>query len=287
MERKKKSQGDDQDTNEDRTTKTIIVTRNYGIRISLFSTFAIIAVFSIYGYLLSSYNHIILSSKVIQILNDLAIATLVLLVVALSAIGYGIYQISISEKMKIKSNKGINGYTKNHNDNITTRKRFIAANYFTIVVEILSQKKYFRLFTSILFAYAMIFSFVSQIIIFRPDISVSHLYHVIIPSWKITICCNFPGIIPMFTAYISDNLIIFIIPINLILAVVLSTLVGINITLALYLFQKKRETISSTSNTKNKKNLSSCFSGIGGTTTALFTACPICAGTIFSTILGM
>jgi hypothetical protein len=129
-------------------------------------------------------------------------------------------------------------------------------------------------------AYALLFSFISQIIIFRPDVSFSHLYGVTIPSWKITPCCNAPGFVPMFTAYLSDNLIIFIIPVNLVLAVVLSTLVGVNIALSAYMFQNRAKKMN------NKSNI--LYSGgLGGATTGLLTACPICAGTFFSMIVGL
>jgi hypothetical protein len=128
-----------------------------------------------------------------------------------------------------------------------------------------------------LIAYGLLFAFVSQILIFRPGVSFSNIYHVTIPSWIITSCCNLPGLVPTFTAYLLDNLIIFIMPINLILTVILSTLVSVNITLALYMFQ--------TSRSKNTAN-NSCFSGIG-IAMGLFTACPTCAGTFFSTIAGL
>jgi hypothetical protein len=48
-------------------------------------------------------------------------------------------------------------------------------------------------------------------------------------------------------------------------------------TLALYVFQNSRS--------KNTKNNSCCFSGIGAAT-GLFTACPTCAGTFFLTLVG-
>jgi len=72
---------------------------------------------------------------------------------------------------------------------------------------------------------------------------------------------------------------IFIIPINLVLVSVLSTLVSINITLASYTFKNRA---------KNINNNNSCFSsGIGGAASGLFTAYPTCAGTFFSTIVGI
>ena len=105
-------------------------------------------------------------------------------------------------------------------------------------------------------------------IIYIPNVSFSEIYRITTPSWLITPCCSLPGFVPMFTAYLLDNLIIFIIPINLVLVLVLSTLVSINITLASYTFKNRA---------KNINNNNSCFSGgIGGAASGLFTAYSTC-----------
>ncbi len=253
-----------------------ISVRNSGIRISLFSTFTIIGVFVLYGYLVRPENFVF-SSKIIQLISDLGVAVFISLVGALFAIGYGIYLICISERIRIIE-------TSHHDNEVEIRKRSRRSGSimqdFSIVVNIISQTKYLRLFLLVSVAYAVLFSFISQIIIFRPDVSFSHVYGVTIPSWKITPCCNAPGFVPTFTAYLSDNLIIFIIPVNLVLAVVLSTLVGVNIALAAYMFQNRAKKMNYKSNILYS-------GGLGGAATGLLTACPICAGTFFSMIVGL
>ena len=254
-----------------------ISVRNSGIRISLFSTFTIMGVFVLYGYLVRPENFVF-SSKIIQLISDFGMAVFVSLVGALIAIGYGIYLVCISERMRIIE-------TIHPDNEVEIRKRRSSSimQDLSIVVNIISQTKYLRLFLLVLVAYAVLFSFISQIIIFRPDVSFSHVYGVTIPSWKITPCCNAPGFVPMFTAYLSDNLIIFIIPVNLVLAVILSTLVGVNIALAAYMFQNRAKKMKKMN---NKSNI--LYSGgLGGATTGLLTACPICAGTFFSMIVGL
>ena len=77
-----------------------ISVRNSGIRISLFSTFTIIGVFVLYGYLVRPENFVF-SSKIIQLISDLGVAVFVSLVGALFAIGYGIYLVCTSERMRI------------------------------------------------------------------------------------------------------------------------------------------------------------------------------------------
>lgn len=237
-----------------------------GVRISLFSLFSLVALFAIYGYFIP-HSNLVLSSRSVQLISDIGVAVFVLVLVTLFGIGHGLYRICKSEKMRISK-------IDIHNQN-----QSIIVLLPSIILKIISQKRCPQLFLVVFFAYAILFSFISQILIFRPDVSFSHIYGVTIPSWKFTTCCNMPGLVPSFTAYLSDNVIIFIIPINLVLAVVVSTLVSVNMTVALYAFQKGRSK-------KTVKN-GTCFSGIGGAMTGFFTACPLCAGSFFSTMVGI
>jgi hypothetical protein len=236
--------------------------RNGGIRITLLATVGIIVVFALYGYRISQLTDDTVFLNVNKSLSSVGLAVILFLIASLVTIGYGVYRICLSQKMKVHS--------------VHTKRDVMMI--LPVVVDIISQRRRYQLvFVIVLIAYALLFAFVSQVVIFRPDVSFSNIYQVTIPSWMITPCCNLPGIVPTFTAYLSDNLIIFITPINLILTVVLSTLVSVNITLALYMFQNNRS--------KNIAN-NSCFSGIG-VAMGLFTACPTCAGTFFSTITGI
>jgi hypothetical protein len=236
--------------------------RNGGIRITLLAIVGIIVVFALYGYRISQLNDDTVSLNVNKSLSNLGLTVILFLIGSLITIGYGVYRICLSQKIRVHS--------------IHTKRDVMMI--LPLVVDIISQTKRYQLvFFTVLLAYAMLFALVSQIIIFRPGVSFSNIYQTTIPSWIITPCCNLPGLVPTFTAYLSDNLIIFIIPINLILTVILSTLVSVNITLALYMFQNSRS--------KNTAN-NSCFSGIG-VAMGLFTACPTCAGTFFSTITGV
>lgn len=259
--------------------------RNSGIRISVFATVAIIIVFMLYGYAISPVNIGVISSRVNQSMANLGMAVILFLIGSLAVIGHGIYRICTSEKIKMKIGTQftpINVKTKDNNRS----SGIILSLSLAIIADIISQRKIYQLvFFIVLLTYALLFAFVSQIIIFRPDVSFSHVYQVKIPSWLITPCCNVPGLVPTFTAYLSDNLIIFIIPINLILTVVISTLVSVNVTLALYIFQNKNNNSNNSNSKSTKNNNFSCFSGIGATT-GLFTACPTCAGTFFSGVLG-
>jgi len=89
-------------------------------------------------------------------------------------------------------------------------------------------------------------------------------------------CCNLPGYVPMLTAFPTDHFLIMIIPINIILAVAVSVLVGFNISLAIYASNLRKA--------QNTKKIS--FVGSVGAITGLFVGCPTCAGSLFSILLG-
>ena len=240
--------------------------RDGGIRIMLLATAGIIVVFALYGYRISPLNDNdgTASLNVTKSLSNLGLTVILFLIGSLITIGYGVYRICLSQKMKQVQS--------------VNTKRDIIMMTLPVIVDIISQRRRYQVvFVIVLLAYALLFALVSQIVIFKPGVSFSKIYQVAIPSWIITPCCNLPGLVPTFTAYLSDDLIIFITPLNLILTIILSTLVSVNITLALYMFQ--------TSRSKNTAN-NSCFSSVG-IAMGLFTACPTCAGTFFSTLTGL
>jgi hypothetical protein len=248
--------------------------RNRGIRICLFAAFSILVSFTVYGYTATPEN-LSAFSKVNLLIFNMGIAVFVTLIGGLVAAGYGVYQIGLSERIKRQLiNVGRCGNNGSSNVILTLQ----------VITNILSQREYLNLFLFVLIGYAILFSFISRTIIFMPDVSFSQIYGITVPSWAVTLCCNIHGFVPMFTTYLSDNMILLIIPINIILAIVLSALVSTNVTLTFYLFKNK---LKKNTNTTNNDNKSPYFSGISATATSLFTACPTCAGTFFSTILGI
>src|SRR5438876_10050970 len=90
--------------------------------------------------------------KLFQLISDLGMAVFVSLLGALFAIGYGIYLICISERMSIIRTI----HPENEVENMSS-------SIISIVVNVISQTKYMRVFLLVLFAYAVLFSFVSQL----------------------------------------------------------------------------------------------------------------------------
>jgi hypothetical protein len=251
------------------------ITAKYSVssmRTLLFAVSLLIVVFAIYGYVMSSITNsgVIISTHISKAMSSLGLAVFLFFIASLFIIGYSIYRICLYQKRTKRK------IILLHSD---IKKRDPLIVLPIILVNIISQsKRYQQLFLIVLLAYAILFAFVSQIIIFRPDVSFSQIYRISTPSWIITPCCNLPGLVPTFTAYLSDHIVVYIIPIDLLLDLILSTLVSINMTLAVFIFKNNKP--------KNSNNNNPYFSGIAAGT-GLFTACPTCAGTFFSTLAGL
>jgi hypothetical protein len=139
-----------------------------------------------------------------------------------------------------------------------------------------SENKYWKIMVIAAVTYGIFFGFLSRIFIYSNDISFSQ-QGISIPSINIIPCCNIPGYVPMLSAYVTDHFLILLIPLNIILAVVVSGLVGFNTALGVYAFK-----IS----TKFRSTKKISFIGSVGAAGGLFVGCPTCAGSFFSALLG-
>lgn len=100
--------------------------------------------------------------------------------------------------------------------------------------------------------------------------------NIIYPTYKLIICCNYIGYLPMLILQLNESLSFLIIPLNLIIGITLSVLVGLNVTLNLFILSRNR-TIG-----MSKRNLF----GVVGISTGLFVGCPTCAGSLFYSLVG-
>jgi len=181
---------------------------NRGFRIITIGVFSIIFAISIYSLLSSNQ-----SSADVSRLYNLAIADIFLILVSLIAIGYGLHLALHAESIKSESNK----------------------SYLAYISRILTDKTYWRIFVISSVVYGIFFGFLSQILIYHEDIEGD-----VVPSISITVCCNYPGYVPMITLLLSDSFSILIIPLNLILAISVSSMVGFNFALNLHFLRMFR-----------------------------------------------
>ena len=218
--------------------------RNRGIRIISISVFSIIVAIILYSFF-SSHQ----SLTDITRLYNLAIAVIILILVSLAAIGYGSYLILYSESLKPQPKKSYLGY----------------------ISMILTNKTYWKIFIASSIVYGIFFGFLSQILIYHADVEGNTA-----PSLSVTLCCNYPGYVPMITMELTELFSILIIPINLILAIAVSLLVGFNFALNVYFLKIFRD------QSQRKFSITSTFGVFSG----LFIGCPTCAGSLFSVLVG-
>lgn len=123
-----------------------------------------------------------------------------------------------------------------------------------------------RIFAATFAVYGVLFSLSSGTLVYQPEISFSYHYGAEIPSAFVAPCCDRPGYMPTAIAYITDNVGLQVVPVNLVLQLAVSYLVGLNMALAAGAISAARGTV--------------------GAATGLFIACPTCAGTFLSFFAG-
>jgi hypothetical protein len=231
--------------------KNWIGLRNSGIRIIFLGLFSLILTFIIYGRLTTPSGE--QTVMITPYLMNLANAVFTIIFLSMLFVGYGIYRIFKAEqRLKANTNSLIFYITAAFLDN-----------------------KYWKVMAIFAIIYGIFFGFLSQIFIYRYDISFSE-QGITVPSVNVIPCCNMPGYVPMLTVFPTDHFLIMIIPINIILAVTVSFMVGFNISLTLYAFNLEKA--------QNTKRVSSV--GSVGAISGLFVGCPTCAGSLFSMLLG-
>ena len=210
----------------------------------------IIIGFAVIGIIFTLYSNIddfSITDDSIQAIERLAIGFYIILLLSFGAIGYGIYRYHHKKS------------AENTND------------ILTIIAKITLNSKSKKIFVVTFVAYSMFFSLTAGLIVYQPDVTFSHHYDAIIPSAHMNICCGEPGYMPTIIVYITEHVGLQIIPINLVLVIIVSYLVGLNTAIA----------VKAISITKKSGGLT----GIGAIT-GLFVACPTCVSTFFALFIG-
>ena len=128
-----------------------------------------------------------------------------------------------------------------------------------------------KIFVATFIGYGIFFSLASGTLVYQPEVTFSIHYGAEIPSGFIAPCCDEPGYMPKIIVYLTEHIGLQIIPINLVLQIIVSYLVGLNTSIAIsaYTISKKGRGVSTI-----------------GAATGLFIACPTCAGTFLSIFVG-
>jgi hypothetical protein len=137
------------------------------------------------------------------------------------------------------------------------------------------ERPYSLVFAFSAVTYGVIFALVSSILVYQPGVVFSSVYGVSVPSTVEVVCCGVFGQMPQFVVYLTQNLALLVIPINVILMFTVSWLVGLNAAVTTYAF-------------KNAFGMEGIrwISGFGSVI-GLFTACPTCASFFLLTVIGL
>jgi hypothetical protein len=227
--------------------------RNRGVRVALLSGLSLVSIFVIYSSLTSPQDtqSLQVSSQLMNLANIVLFWTFVSIPIFI----YGIYLIFKAETARAYSSGSPLG-------------SYLMVTFTDI--------KYWRIMVISSVLYWIGFAFLSQILLYEPNMPISGDGFVT-PSLMVTPCCNLPGYVPMLSVYLTEYFTILIIPINFALSVAISAMVGFNLSLMLSFFSMSR-------NQNNNKKLS-VMSGIG-ITAGLFVGCPTCAGSLISLFVG-
>lgn len=225
--------------------------RESGFRIFFVGLFSLVIAFVIYSrFTVPSVDPLAIEA---QQLHNLAYAILAITAASMACMIYGAYTIFRSEQMRSAGSNSL----------------------ISLITGAFADRSYWKIMAVAAIGYGVLFGFLSQILVYRADVSFTE-EGLTVPSIDMIPCCAAPGYMPMLTVYISDHFLILVIPINVILAAVVSALVGFNVALSVFTYRLKKSLQAKTS----------IAAGIGATS-GLFVGCPTCAGSIFSALIGV
>ena len=189
----------------------------------------------------------LLTPSAIESIQRIAYGFYIALVASFGAIAFGMYKY---HREKVESNS--RGLTK-------------------IIAITTWNSKSRKIFVVTFIGYGIFFSLISGTLVYQPDVSFTFHYGATIPSGFVAPCCGELGYMPKIIVYLTDHVGLQIIPVNLVLQIVVSYLVGLNTAIAVsaYTISRKGRGMSTV-----------------GAATGLFIACPTCAGTFMSVFIG-
>jgi hypothetical protein len=192
-------------------------------------------------------DNLIITPSAMPALQRLAVATYLVLFASFGSIGWGLYKMY---KAKIT-----------HADSTIS----------SIIANAIHNKRSKQIFIISAIGYGIFFAFTAGIIIYKPDINATDYGFPKPPHIELSPCCDLPGYMPMIFAFFTEHIGLQIIPLNLLLLVTVSFLVGLNFAIS--------STVFSIAKSGGKL-------GAFGAVTGLFVGCPTCAGTVFTMLFG-
>jgi len=189
----------------------------------------------------------LLTPSAIESIQRIALGFYITLIAAFGAIALGMYRY---HKGKVQNN---------------------GKDLSTIIALVTWNSKSRKIFVTVFIVYGIFFSLISGTLVYQPEVNFAIHYGATIPSGFIAPCCDGPGYMPKIIIYLTEHVGLQVIPINLVLQIIVSYLVGLNASIAIsaYRISKKGRGASTI-----------------GAAAGLFIACPTCAGTFLSIFIG-
>ncbi len=234
--------------------------RESGFRVLFVGAFSLAIAFIIYSqFTMPSSEPVRVESEE---LTGLAWGMLAISAASMASMVYGAYIIFRSEQIRTAA--------------ATTTTVGAENGLISFITAAFSNRNYWKIMMVAAVGYGIFFAFLSQILVYRADVSFTEK-GIEVPSLDLIPCCSAVGYMPMLTIYITDHFLILIIPLNVILATIVSLLVGFNVALSIFAFRMKKSSL---------QTKTSLAAGIGATS-GLFVGCPTCAGSLISALLGI
>jgi hypothetical protein len=199
-----------------------------------------------------------------------------------------------------ENNNNYDGNSNNYSATINSDKKLtkgmlllLLSSWSSLVQLAFGNKRYFRIFLIATIAYGILFLQISGILVYRSQ-SFKYLYGIGNTPSITTITYGPVGYAPALSIYVTDHLGLFIFPINLLVLIAISVLVGFNIMFSIFALRvrsaiaavafinSKMTTMIATTKSGSERyhTLLKSIAYVAG----LFTACPTCAS---SYILGL
>jgi len=217
---------------------------NQGKKLIILGFTTIVIMFLIYG---RYQDPELLTPSAIDVIQRIAYGFYILLITSFGAIAFGMYRY--------------------HREKVENQGKDLS----TIIAVTTWNSKSRKIFVITFIGYGIFFSLISGTLVYQPEVDFSYHYGAEIPSGFVAPCCDKPGYMPQVIIYLTEHIGLNVIPINLVLQIIVSYLVGLNTAIAVsaYTISKKGRGASSI-----------------GAIAGLFIACPTCAGSFLSVFIG-
>jgi len=217
---------------------------NQGKKLIILGFASIVIMFLIYG---RYQDPELLTPSAIDVIQRIAYGFYILLITSFGAIAFGMYRY--------------------HREKVENQGKDLS----TIIAVTTWNSKSRKIFVTTFIGYGIFFSLISGTLVYQPEVDFSYHYGAEIPSGFVAPCCDKPGYMPQVIIYLTEHIGLNVIPVNLVLQIIVSYLVGLNTAIAVsaYTISKKGRGASSI-----------------GAIAGLFIACPTCAGSFLSVFIG-